>query len=115
MAEEYPLSTPTSDERTMGILAHILALVIGILGPLIIYLIKKDESQFVRENAKESLNFQITMLLCYFVSGILIFAFIGFFLIGLLVLADLVLVIIASIKVSENKIYRYPFNIRFIK
>ena len=115
MAEEYPLSTPTSDERTMGILAHILSLVIGILGPLIIYLIKKDESQFVRENAKESLNFQLTMLLCYFVSGILAFIFIGFVLIGLLVVADLVLVIVASIKASESKIYRYPVNIRFIK
>ena len=60
MPVEYPLSTPTSDERTLAVLAHILAIVpgIGIFGPLIIYLIRRDGPSFVTENAKESLNFQ---------------------------------------------------------
>lgn len=115
MAEEFPLSTPTSDERTMGILAHVLSLVIGFIGPLIIYLVKKDESQFVKENAKESLNFQLTVILGYIISGILAVIIIGFVLMGIIAVADLVLVIVASIKASENKIYRYPINIRFIK
>jgi uncharacterized Tic20 family protein len=116
MAEEYPLSTPTSDERTMGILAHILSIVpgVGILGPLVIYLIKKD-SQFVQENAKESLNFQITVYLAAIVSGILTLVLIGIFLLIILGIAEFVLVIIATIKASENKIYRYPFNLRLIK
>ncbi|MGB8193904.1 MAG: DUF4870 domain-containing protein, partial [Chitinophagaceae bacterium] len=59
--DEQPLYTPTSDERTMALLSHILGLVIWIIGPLIIYLVKKDESKFVAEHAKEALNFQITV------------------------------------------------------
>ena len=114
MPEEYPLSTPTSDERTLGILSHILAIVpgIGILGPLVIWLIKKDESQFVGENAKESLNFQITVFL---VAVILILTIIGAFLLWALGILNAILVIIAAIKTSENKIYRYPINWRLIK
>ena len=114
MPEEYPLSTPTSDERTLGILSHILAIVpgIGILGPLVIWLIKKDESQFVGVNAKESLNFQITVFL---VAVILILTIIGAFLLWALGILNAILVIIATIKTSENKIYRYPINWRLIK
>jgi len=114
MPEEYPLSTPTSDERTLGILSHILAIVpgIGILGPLVIWLIKKDESQFVSANAKESLNFQITVFL---VAVILILTIIGAFLLWALGILNAILVIIATIKASENKIYRYPINWRLIK
>jgi hypothetical protein len=117
MPEEYPLTTPTSDERTLGILSHILAIVpgIGIFGPLIIWLIKKDESQFVSENAKESLNFQLTMIIAVIISCILIVVLIGIFLIWILGILNLILVIIATIKASENKIYRYPFNFRLIK
>jgi uncharacterized protein len=116
MSVEYPLSTPSSDERTLGILSHILAIIpgIGILGPLVIFLIKKD-SQFVGENARESLNFQITVYLAGIVFGILTTILIGFALLALLVLANFVLVIVATIKASENKIYRYPFTLRLIK
>ena len=116
MAEEYPLITPTSDERTIAVLSHILTVVpyIGILGPLVIYLTKKD-SQFVQENAKESLNFQITVIIAAIVSCILIIVAIGILLLVVLGIANLVLVIIASIKASENKIYRYPLNLRLIK
>ena len=117
MPEEYPLSTPTSDERTFAILSHILAIVpgIGILGPLVIWLIKKDESQFVNENAKESLNFQLTIIIAYIVGGLLVFIAIGILLLAVLWAVNLILVIIATIKTSENKIYRYPFNLRLIK
>jgi len=117
MTEEYPLSTPTSDERMLGILSHILAIVpnIGIFGPLVIYLIKKDESEFVAANAKESLNFQITMIIAFIISAILVVILIGFFLLGALVILNVVLVIVATVKASENKIYRYPFNLRLIR
>jgi len=86
MPEEYPLSTPTSDERTFAILSHILAIVpgIGIFGPLVIWLIKKDESPFVEANAKESLNFQLTMLIAYAICWILVFVIIGAFFFGVL-------------------------------
>lgn len=116
MGEDYsPTTIPTSDEKTMAILSHILALVSSFIGPLVIYLIKKDESAYVGEHAKESLNFQITMVILYIVSFILVFILIGILLIWLLSIANFVLIIIATIKASENKVYRYPFNFRLIK
>jgi uncharacterized Tic20 family protein len=115
MPEEYPLSTPTSDERTFAILSHVLSLVVGILGPLIIWLIKKDESQYVNECAKESLNFQITVYIGLIIGGITAAILIGIIILAVIGVADVVFVIIAAIKTSENKIYRYPFNLRLIK
>lgn len=103
---------PTSDEKTMAILSHILTLVAPILAPLIIYLIKKDESKFVTFHAKESLNFQITVMLI--VIGLFI-TIIGIVLVWIVGIAALVLVIIATIKASEGKLYKYPFSIRLIK
>lgn len=114
MAEEYPLSAPTGDEKTLGILAHVLTLVAPILAPLIIYLMKND-SQFVKENAKESLNFQLTVTICAIISAILVFIVVGIFLLIIIGIGSLILVIIASVKASEGKIYRYPINFRLIK
>lgn len=117
MPVEYPLSTPTSDERTLAVLAHILSIVpgIGIFGPLIIYLIRRDGPAFVTENAKESLNFQITIYVCYVIGWLLMWIGIGLLILGTLWFINLVLVIVAAVRVSENKIYRYPFNLRLIK
>jgi uncharacterized Tic20 family protein len=112
--EEQPLVTPTSDEKTMAILSHILALLTGFIAPLIIYLVKKD-SPYVLAHARESLNFQITMAIAYFVSWLLVFILIGFVLVPLLIIANLVFIIIATIKASENKLYKYPLSIRFVK
>jgi len=112
--EEQPLVTPTSDEKTMAILSHILCIVAGFLAPLIIYLVKKD-SPYIVAHAKESLNFQLTLIIGYIISFILVFILIGIFLIWLIALANLVFVIIATIRASENKLYRYPFSIRFVK
>lgn len=115
--DEQPLYTPNSDERILAILSHILAIVpgIGILGPLVIYLLKKDDSGFVAANARESLNFQITIILAYIISAILIMVLIGAFLFWILGILNVILVIVATIKASENKIYRYPFNMRLIR
>jgi uncharacterized Tic20 family protein len=119
MPEEYPLFTPTSDDRVLAMLSHLLSIIggLGFFPPLIIWLIKKDDPQasFVTENAKESLNFQITVLILALVCVVLIFVFIGFPLMVLLGVANLVLVIIATVRANEGKIYRYPFNFRLIK
>src|SRR3954469_12237582 len=85
--EMQPDYAPTSDEKTMAILAHILTLVAPILAPLIIYLVKKDDSQFVSYHAKESLNFQITLMIA--VVGLLI-TIIGSFLIFFVAIAGVV-------------------------
>ncbi|HEX8675918.1 MAG TPA: DUF4870 domain-containing protein [Segetibacter sp.] len=103
---------PTSDEKTFAILSHVLTLVAPILAPLIIYLIKKDESRYISFHAKESLNFQITVTIV--IIGLLI-TFVGIFLTWIVGLAALVFVIIATIKASEGKLYKYPFTIRLVK
>ena len=110
-----PATTPTSDEKTLAILAHILTFISSFIAPLIIYLVKKDNSAYVAEHAKESLNFQITMFILYIISVVLMLLLIGFLLILLLSIANIILVLIATIKASENKMYRYPINFRLLK
>jgi uncharacterized protein len=110
--ESQPLTAPTSDERTLAILSHVLTLVVGIFAPLVIYFMKKDESEFVRVHAKESLNFQLTVFIA---AIILIITIIGIFLVWILAIYAIVMVIIATIRTSENKYYRYPFTLRLIK
>jgi uncharacterized Tic20 family protein len=113
--EEQPLYTPNSDEKSMGMLSHLLAIFFGLLAPLIIYLIKKDESKYVNEHAKESLNFQITLMIVYVVCFYLMFIWIGTLLMIALHLFRLVLCIIATIRANEGKMYRYPFTLRLVK
>lgn len=119
-------STPPSgdipaNERTMAMLCHLLALsgyVIpfgNIIGPLVMWLVKKDEMPFVDEQGKESLNFQITVMIAMIVSFVLVFVIIGFFLLIAIGIGSLVLVIIATIKANEGTHYRYPLTIRLIK
>lgn len=104
--------TPTSDERTMAILSHVLTIVAGFLAPLIIYLVKKDESKYVAEHAKESLNFQLTVLIACI---ILLISVVGWLVIWVVPILALIFEIIATINASDNKIYRYPLSIRMIK
>ncbi len=113
--EEIALIPPTSDEKTMAILSHILTLVAGFIAPLVIYLVKKDESPFATAHAKESLNFQITLFIAYIVCFILMFVLIGILLAVIVGISALVLIIIATIRASEGKLYKYPFSIKFVK
>jgi uncharacterized Tic20 family protein len=110
--EEQPVTTPTSDERTLAILSHVLTLFFWLIPPLVIYLLKKDESPYVAAHAKESLNFQITISL---VCIALIITIIGLLLLWVVGIGALILVIVATIKASENKMYRYPLTWRLIK
>ena len=85
------------------------------LGPLIIWLSKGQSMPFVAEQAKESLNFQITVLLLGLAFLVLALVLIGFVLLWILGLVNLVLVIIAAVQVSDGKPYRYPFCLRLVK
>lgn len=110
--EKDPLVPPTNDERTMAILSHVLCLVIGFFAPLIIYLWKKDESAYVAAHARESLNFQITLTILIL---LLFFSIVGILLLWLVGIYATIVIIIATIKASDNKLYRYPLTIRLIK
>ena len=85
------------------------------LAPLLIWLLKKDEDPLVDDQGKESLNFQISVFLYAIVSGMLVFLFVGIFLLLVLALFAIVQVIKASLSASEGKSYRYPLCMRFIK
>jgi uncharacterized protein len=113
--QEQPATPPTQDEKTMGMLSHLLAIIFPILAPLIIYLVKKDESDFVKKNAAESLNFQITSIIVWIVGFITMIILVGFLILALWGLVSLILIVVATIRSSEGKIYRYPINIRLIK
>ncbi len=103
---------PTDDERTLAILCHALGIFFWILPPLIIYLWKKDDSPYVAEHAKEAFNFQLTLGI---ISFILFITLIGIIFLWVPAIMDVVLCIIAALKASENRIYRYPFTFRLLK
>ncbi|HWE97885.1 MAG TPA: DUF4870 domain-containing protein [Tepidisphaeraceae bacterium] len=115
-----PIET-NKDARLWGMLCHLSVLAgyvipVGhIIGPLVIWLIKKNEIPFVDEQGKESLNFQITVTLAFIVCIPLIFVLIGIPLLIAVGIADLVLVIIAAVKTNNGEHYRYPFALRLIK
>ncbi|HZH73675.1 MAG TPA: DUF4870 domain-containing protein [Mariniphaga sp.] len=108
-------------EKTWGMLTHLVALTLfigipfgNIIGPLIIYLIKKDEYEFVKEQGREVLNFQITWTLILLASTILIFIGIGLIMLIAFGVAWLVLVIVGTVTASSGVNYKYPLTINFI-
>lgn len=107
-----PVIVPTSDEKTLALISHIITIVSSFIAPLIIYLVKKDESAFIAHHAKESLNFQITV---FIVVMLCIISIVGILLLWLVGIFVFILVIVATIRASEGKLYKYPFTIRFIK
>jgi uncharacterized protein len=115
-------STSSSNVGTWTVLCHATALAgffvpwAGhILGPLIVWLAKRGDSAEIDGHGKESLNFQISMLIYNLIAGVLCLVLIGFVILGILHILNLVLVIVASIQASEGKLYRYPITIRLIK
>lgn len=110
----------TQDDRTWGMVAHLSALAGflipfgSVLGPLIVWLMKKDESDFVADQGKEALNFQITVALAGIVCLMLMFVIIGIFLLPALVIAAAIFSIIAAIEANKGNLYRYPFALRLI-
>jgi len=98
-----------------GLLVWIVPVIGGIICPLILWQLKKGDDPFIDEQGKESVNFQISMLLYWIIAWPLCFACIGIVLVPLIPIADVVLVLIASIKAGNGRAYRYPLTIRFIK
>jgi len=122
MSEDIETTEMVSkEERLWGMLCHLLSFsgylvpFGSILGPLIIWMIKKEEMAFVDDQGKESLNFQLTMLIAVIISAILMLVLIGFVLLGIVLIFQIVVVIMAAIKANDGVKYRYPYTIRFIK
>src|SRR5690554_1041882 len=111
----------SKEDKMFGMLCHLVALsgciipVGHIIGPLIIWLIKKDQSAFVDDQGKEALNFQISITIYGIVSAILIIIAIGILTTIVLGIFWLIMIIMASLKANEGMAYRYPLTIRFLK
>jgi len=116
-----PAGTPSAEERQWALFAHLSALVGyiipfgSIIGPLLIWQIKKNEMPFVDDQGKEALNFQITVAIVAIVCFILIFILIGILLLWALAIVNLIFIIIAALAANNGQAYRYPFALRLIK
>jgi uncharacterized protein len=116
-----PTGLPTQEERTWGMVAHLAALALfimplgNILGPLVVFLVKRDHSAFVAAHAKEALNFNITFLLEALGCILLLWFSIGILLAAILLVFWLVMTVIAALQANEGAAYRYPFTVRMVK
>jgi uncharacterized protein len=121
-ASTVPGAGPTQDERTWGMIAHLSAFAVfifpvggNIIAPLIIWLTRRDTSAFVDAEAKEALNFNISVSLGWVVCGLLTFVLVGIPLGVVLFLYWLVMAIVAAVKATEGVGYRYPISLRLVK
>ena len=111
---------PNAEERQWGMIAHLSALIgfvipFGtVIGPLIVWQMKKAEMPFVDDQGKEALNFQITVAIAAFACLLLGFILIGFLLLPIVAIGAIVLTVIAGIKANEGEVYRYPLTWRII-
>lgn len=104
-----------SDQRMWAMLSHLGGVFVSFVVPLVVYLIYKGRGMFVEDQAKEALNFQITLLIAYTISGLSMFILIGFLLFPAVVICAIVFAILAAVRSNQGILYRYPINIRFIK
>lgn len=122
------LTPQEKNERMWAMLCHLAALAIfimppigNIIGPLIVWLIKKNDYPIVDQQGKESLNFQITISVCMLALTIFSIVTLGFGvwlaapIMTILSLTDLALTIIAAVKTNDGIEFHYPFSFKFIK
>ena len=127
METSYPTPPPLNvsaiaNVRTWSAFCHASAL-LGVLvhfpgyllGPLIVWLVKRDDAPEIDAHGKEALNFQISMLIYNVIAGVFCLILVGFVFLAILWVLNAVFVIIASIQASDGKFYRYPMTIRFIQ
>jgi uncharacterized protein len=119
-AQQPGRSVLTPDERTWGGAAHWSALIAGLvgglsfLGPLIVMLVKGNDSPWIRRQSVESLNFQLSILIYAIVSAVLILVLVGLILLAVVGIFWLVFTIIGSVKAANGEDYRYPLTIRMV-
>jgi uncharacterized Tic20 family protein len=113
-------SALTPDERTWAMIAHLSALVGmivpfgNVIAPFLVWRVRRDQSAFVGEHAKEALNFNISVLIAVFACYVLTWLLIGLLLLAVVVVLWLALIIRAAIRASEGLSYRYPLTLRLV-
>ena len=102
----------SANDRNIAVLTHIGGIFFSFVPGLIVWLLKKDENAYLGEQAREALNFQISLLIAYMVCYVLVFILIGFVLMAAVWLGNIILCIIAASNASKGEEYRYPFTLR---
>ena len=112
-----PAGNSSSDDNTIAMLVHLSGIILSFIVPLIIWLVNKDnqDKKFLSDNAKEALNFQITLIGVYIIGTILTIILIGALINLAAWIACIVLSIVAGLAANKGQAYRYPFAIRLIK
>lgn len=105
---------PSSNDKNIATITHLGGILFSFIPSLIVWLMKKDDSEYIAAHAREALNFQITVLLAQFVAYVLIFILVGFLLLGLIWIFNIVFCIFAAISSSKGEYYRYPLTLRLI-
>ena len=112
-----PTGTASQEDKTLALLTHLSGIVLSFVVPLIVWLIHKDKADkaFLNDQAKEALNFQITIAIAFLICTVLSFIIIGALLMPLVWIFNLIFCILAGVKANEGVAYRYPFALRLIK
>nr|WP_159016196.1 DUF4870 domain-containing protein [Lysobacter profundi] len=112
-----PAGTASQEDKTLALLTHLSGIVLSFIVPLIVWLIHKDkpDKSFLNDQAKEALNFQITVAIGYAICTVLTAIAIGVLLMPILWVVNLIFCILAGVKANEGVAYRYPFALRLIK
>lgn len=108
------ITVPSSDDKNIATVTHLGGTVFSFIPSLIVWILKKDDSAYIGDQAKEALNFQISVLIAQFIAGVLVVILVGFLLMWIIWLVNIVFCIIAAISTSKGETYRYPFAIRLI-
>ena len=102
------------DARNMAMLCHILG-VFGFIGPLVIWLSEREKHRFVDEHGRETMNYQISMLIYFAAAYVSLVLLIGIVLVPALTIAHIVLIIMGALKAHRGELWRYPIAIAFLK
>jgi uncharacterized Tic20 family protein len=112
---------PGREERQWAMLCHVSAMLMyvtaigGLVAPFVIWLLKREEMPFVADQGKETINFQITILLALAASVVLMLVVVGFVVFWALLAFHFIVTLVAAVKVTEGVAYRYPFCWRVLK
>jgi uncharacterized Tic20 family protein len=107
----------SQEDKTLALLMHLSGIILSFIVPLVIWLTNKDKSDkaFLNDQAKEALNFQVTIAIAWVIAATLSFILIGFLLYPVILIFNLIFCILAGVKANEGVAYRYPFALRLIK
>lgn len=108
-------AVPSKDDCNIAMLAHLLGIFTSFIGALVLWIIKKDDSAFIGENAREALNFQITLAIGWVIAMMLAVILIGVLLFPVLLVVNLIFCILGALAASRGELYKYPFALRLVK